>query len=145
MRSTTLGCAGGGGNDSFVAISDVRLPSDSETVRAKSVQECRLACLSNCSCTAYAFGDKCSIWKGDLLNINKLLPDERLGNYLYLKLAASEIETDGQKGKIIWIVVGILVGLCFLLGIVAVFLRRRYFLERPVKWKILWCCSDIET
>ncbi|KAL4278354.1 hypothetical protein GQ457_03G006010 [Hibiscus cannabinus] len=84
-----------------------------------SSMECKSTCLKNCSSTAYAFEDnRCSIWIGDLLNLQQLGQDDTTGNVLYIKLAASEIdsETSPTNTKRV-IVVAIVVSTGLLLGL----------------------------
>ncbi|GMN53823.1 hypothetical protein TIFTF001_022956 [Ficus carica] len=128
VRKTPLQCTSGG-NDRFMTISNVRLPLNSESLEVRNGEECRLACLSNCSCIAYAHDDQCFTWKGNLLNIKQLTASERVGKYLYLRVAASDLtETKVVKRKTPWIVlVLVIVGLFSLLIVVAVFVKRRYF------------------
>ncbi|KAL2980477.1 hypothetical protein AAZX31_13G231400 [Glycine max] len=60
-------------------------------------QECKVECLKNCSCTAYANSAMnegphgCFLWFGDLIDIRKLINEEAGQLDLYIKLAASEI------------------------------------------------------
>ncbi|PON74865.1 Serine/threonine protein kinase [Trema orientale] len=130
VRKTPLECSKGG-FDEFLVMPNVRLPSNSESLAAQNVVECRLACLSNCSCSAYAYDNQCSIWTGDLFNLKQLSPDERVGKYLHLRLAASDLagfKTSKRKtSPRIAIATVLIVGLFFLSGIVAVFMRRRCF------------------
>lgn len=57
--------------------------------------ECRIECLKNCSCTAYAtldvFGEKpgCLLWFEDLVDVRIL--KENGNNTLYLRVTASEL------------------------------------------------------
>ncbi|KAK1283265.1 G-type lectin S-receptor-like serine/threonine-protein kinase [Acorus calamus] len=38
----------------------------------RSIQDCKSACLSNCSCTAYAYGSGCFLWHGGLVNLQQV-------------------------------------------------------------------------
>ncbi|PON74866.1 Tyrosine-protein kinase [Trema orientale] len=106
---------------------DYRLTaSGSESLAAQNTEECRLACLSNCSCTAYAYDEKCFIWKGDLFHLVPRSPHES-GPYLHLRIAASHLtETKVANRKTTWIVTQNFWG-CFFLGVVLVFVRKKYF------------------
>jgi hypothetical protein len=44
------------------------LQRNNPSIKASSAQDCRLACLRSCNCTAYSYGSHCSLWYGDLLN-----------------------------------------------------------------------------
>ncbi|KAK8529637.1 hypothetical protein V6N12_060414 [Hibiscus sabdariffa] len=62
---------------------------------ADTNMECKSTCLENCSCTAYAFeNNRCSIWIGDLLNLQQLGQDYTTWKVLYIKLEASEISNE---------------------------------------------------
>ncbi|GFZ12437.1 lectin protein kinase family protein [Actinidia rufa] len=81
-----------GQKDRFVRISKVRLPVNPIVLQV-SPGVCESACLSNCSCSAYAYGDDgCSIWIEDLLNMQQLKSNDPNGRDLYLKLASSEFQ-----------------------------------------------------
>ena len=94
-RKTILKC----GNDTvangkrakFWEMPNMKLPEHPQTVAVGSSSECESTCLNNCSCTAYAYGDHCSIWIVDLLNLQQLTSADTNGGILYLKLAASEL------------------------------------------------------
>ncbi|KAL4649274.1 hypothetical protein ACB092_01G003800 [Castanea dentata] len=83
-----------------------------------NLNECRVRCLNNCSCTAYANSDiknggsGCAMWFGDLIDIRQVAAN---GQYppmqdIYIRMPASEQvnrkeEKDKQKTKLIVIVV----------------------------------------
>ncbi|KAK1375202.1 Receptor-like serine/threonine-protein kinase [Heracleum sosnowskyi] len=48
----------------------ISMPANPETLNLNSTYACQLACLGNCSCTAYSFSNgSCSLWTGDLLDM----------------------------------------------------------------------------
>jgi hypothetical protein len=62
--------------------------------------------LSNCSCTAYSYGQGgCSVWHGDLTNVAA----DDSGEILYLRLAAKEVQSwkDHKHGMIISVSVAV--------------------------------------
>ncbi|KAL4201847.1 hypothetical protein AMTRI_Chr02g260740 [Amborella trichopoda] len=72
-----------------------------------SAEERRSACLRNSSCTAYKYGNSCSIWIDDLLNAKQDSGDNLQG--VYLKLAAAElanIDKPGKKNRVTGVVAG---------------------------------------
>ena len=87
-RNTSLKC---GKRDKFWEMPNMKLPDHPQTLAVGRSSECESTCLNNCSCTAYAYGDHCSIWIGDLLNLQQLTSADTNGETLYLKLAASEL------------------------------------------------------
>ncbi|KAF3457366.1 hypothetical protein FNV43_RR02023 [Rhamnella rubrinervis] len=134
QRKTKLRCKNNittnGERDIFLLIPSVSFPEAARSVTATSALECETTCLNDCSCTAYAFDSTgCSIWIGDLFNLNELSEKESTGTKLYVRLAASELPITPKKnniGILIGVVVCVVAGLAFLLGlIVFVVLRQR--------------------
>ncbi|KAK9152116.1 hypothetical protein Syun_010425 [Stephania yunnanensis] len=116
VRRTSLQC---GNEDSFLKMSNMGLPQiSSQSTNALAVdnaEKCKLVCLQNCSCSAYAYDTnsistrgsiQCLLWYGNLMNIEQLVVDK--GNDLYIKLARSQGHDLGSKTKAstIWIIVG---------------------------------------
>ncbi|CAN1780030.1 G-type lectin S-receptor-like serine/threonine-protein kinase At4g27290 [Linum perenne] len=103
VRKTELNCSG----DGFVKHSGIKMPQTRNSSWfnvSMSLEECKEACIRNCSCTAYANldirngGSGCLIWFTDLLDI-RVLYDNRQD--LYIRMAASDIgrNNDGRKSK----------------------------------------------
>ncbi|KAK7324627.1 hypothetical protein VNO77_28343 [Canavalia gladiata] len=127
VRDTPLNCH----NDGFVKYIKMKVPDTeySWLNQNMTLRECRVKCLSNCSCTAYTnsdirgAGSGCAMWFGDLKDL-RLQPDA--GQDLYVRVPASLLETNNRgKAK-----VGIAAGsttsiLCFLLLALYVLCRRR--------------------
>ncbi|CAN1347412.1 G-type lectin S-receptor-like serine/threonine-protein kinase At4g27290 [Linum perenne] len=99
VRRTELMCSG----DGFLKHTGVKLPetrNKSWFNVTMSLDECRDACLRNCSCTAYANldvrngGTGCLIWFAELLDIRELYEN---GESLYIRMAASEIVTSATN------------------------------------------------
>ncbi|KAJ0975391.1 hypothetical protein J5N97_017356 [Dioscorea zingiberensis] len=92
-RNTPLQCGGNTSSayveqDKFLPISSVRLPADAQQFQAGiNVDECEQACLNNCSCTAYSYGNTtCSLWYGGLLNLQDEYDGADGAGTLYLRL-----------------------------------------------------------
>lgn len=92
IRRTPLNCHEG---DGFLKYSGVQLP-DTEHALANStmsLQECRVACTTNFSCTAYAslnisHGETgCLRWFGDLVYMRYISPRQDV----YIRMAKSEL------------------------------------------------------
>ncbi|KAF3973140.1 hypothetical protein CMV_003426 [Castanea mollissima] len=96
-RKTSLQCGNdslaNGKRDEFWEMPNMKLPDHPQTVAVGNSSECESTYLNNCSCTAYAYGHHCSIWIGDLLNLQQLTSSDTNGGTLYLKLAASELSS----------------------------------------------------
>ncbi|GJR90583.1 G-type lectin S-receptor-like serine/threonine-protein kinase [Tanacetum coccineum] len=92
-RSRPLDCGPGEG---FLKFSSMKLPDTQTAVytRNMSLQDCEVACKTNCSCTAYANpnitpgGVGCLLWFDDLID-TRVYPQN--GQDLYVRLAASEL------------------------------------------------------
>ncbi|KAK4844905.1 hypothetical protein QYF36_025914 [Acer negundo] len=101
-----------------------------QSVPVRSIQECGKTCLNDCSFTAYAYEkDECSIWVGNLLNLQKLAKGDPNGKTVYIKLADSEFSSANDninKGTVSGGVVGsIVASLVILSFIMFVYLRKR--------------------
>ncbi|KAJ0983577.1 hypothetical protein J5N97_011832 [Dioscorea zingiberensis] len=132
VRNTKLQCAGNTSaakveKDVFFQMSIVRLPDSGQNIQTEtSADGCELACLNNCSCTAYSYGSKCTLWYGDLLN----LQDQYVGSdggTLYIRLAASELPSHRKNRRITWVVAGGVAGFlaCVVVVWILVVWRRR--------------------
>jgi hypothetical protein len=91
-----------GKKDWFMKIPFLRLPGNSKAYSAASARYCEVACMNNCSCTAYAYNSSgyCMIWEGALLNLQQLLDG---GEIMYLRRAADEHQsTKGEKSTQIY-------------------------------------------
>ncbi|OEL15522.1 G-type lectin S-receptor-like serine/threonine-protein kinase [Dichanthelium oligosanthes] len=99
VRNNPLDCTTSNSNmtsstDVFHTIPCVTLPYDPRSIEDVTTQsKCAEACLSDCSCTAYSFkNSRCSIWLGDLLNLNQDNGNSITSEYvLYLRLATKDL------------------------------------------------------
>jgi hypothetical protein len=64
--------------------------------------KCQLECMKNCSCTAYTYSvlDGCSLWYGNLTNMQDGYNNGSGAGTLYLRVAASELESTNSSGMI---------------------------------------------
>ncbi|XP_010051402.2 G-type lectin S-receptor-like serine/threonine-protein kinase At2g19130 [Eucalyptus grandis] len=127
-RNSDLNCAANASNaerDRFSLISNMIWPDDPISLDVWSNTECQAACLSNCSCTAYAFeGNACSIWIGDLFNAQQLSQNGTGGISFYLRRAASDVQDTSKKSNVIAIVAGSVSSTVAILAIVFFGIRR---------------------
>ncbi|KAK9107006.1 hypothetical protein Syun_023017 [Stephania yunnanensis] len=84
-RNTVLEC----GRDGFLLMRNVSLPLNSRTLAVSSAGECRSACLSNCSCNGYSYGNQCWAWYSGLYNVKQA---DVVGGDFYLRLADSDVK-----------------------------------------------------
>jgi hypothetical protein len=107
VRKSPLQCENNtyaNGKDWFMNIPFLRLPVNSKAYSAASARNCEVACMNNCSCTAYAYNSSgyCVIWEGAILNLQQLSDG---GEIMYLKLAANEHQsTKGEKSTQIYVI-----------------------------------------
>ncbi|THU64329.1 hypothetical protein C4D60_Mb01t25310 [Musa balbisiana] len=126
VRRTPLRC---GERDGFLVLSSTQPPAN--PVRMSTIggrEECRTACLRNCSCTAYAYHSECSIWQGDLVNLKYLgSSNGAKSGAIYLRVDASELaENDHKKRENkAMIVVGAVSGVAAI-AVVVLLLALRY-------------------
>ncbi|XP_024021006.1 G-type lectin S-receptor-like serine/threonine-protein kinase At2g19130 [Morus notabilis] len=118
IRKTELQCENyylsNSEKDRFLELPSMLLPKSDQSMQVESVTACELTCLNNCSCTAYAYDNNaCSIWKGDLLDLQQLKAGDNNGRTLNIRLASSDypnskrlIRSASNKALIIGVVVG---------------------------------------
>uniref|UniRef100_J3L6M2 Receptor-like serine/threonine-protein kinase n=1 Tax=Oryza brachyantha TaxID=4533 RepID=J3L6M2_ORYBR len=135
-RSTALQCGGGAQpaerktkSDRFFTMPDVNLPAGGVSAAgaaASSAHDCELACLANCSCSAYSYNGSCSLWHGDLISLRDMTGAGNGGYRISIRLAASEFSGSGSTKKlIIGVVVAGVVAAVTLAVVVTVLVRRR--------------------
>ncbi|ONK71784.1 uncharacterized protein A4U43_C04F12350 [Asparagus officinalis] len=119
-----------GEKDGFLPIPNVHLPADSkQRLGGKGAEECELACLKNCSRTAYAYESGCSIWSGDIRNLQSLSEGDNRAGTLYLRLAASDLpkKTDEMKSiRRIAVSAATAIVLSAIIALTLIFFRRRH-------------------
>ncbi|KAK7331834.1 hypothetical protein VNO80_28575 [Phaseolus coccineus] len=135
IRRTPLNCTQG---DRFQKLSWVKLPMLLQfwTNKSKNLEECKVECLKNCSCTAYANSalnegpHGCLLWFGDLTDIRHLINEEGVQLDLYVRLAASEIESTANASKRRYIALIISVPVALLLCCIIFYLSKKYIKRR---------------
>jgi hypothetical protein len=130
VRKTSLDCENG---DGFARYSNIKLPDTKSSWYDKSMdlEECKMVCLRNCSCVAYARLDLstrsgCLLWFGDLIDLRDY-PDD--GQEIYVRLASSEIKLhadSSKKKRVMYILSFVLaIGLLALGGCVLFYCRKK--------------------
>uniref|UniRef100_A0A0D9WGJ7 Receptor-like serine/threonine-protein kinase n=1 Tax=Leersia perrieri TaxID=77586 RepID=A0A0D9WGJ7_9ORYZ len=96
--------------DRFYVMNNVKLPDWSHSVPVESVGYCKVACLNNCSCSAYSYNGTCLLWYTDLVNLQDSLDDS--GDTIFIRLAASELpDSKTKKLRVVFIIIGGLIAL----------------------------------
>ncbi|XP_054777769.1 G-type lectin S-receptor-like serine/threonine-protein kinase At1g11330 [Prosopis cineraria] len=93
--------------DGFVQLENTKVPDLlNGTFTVSALPDCRIHCLNNCSCLAYAYdaGIGCMMWSENLIDIQRFSND---GLNLYIRLANSELEEKSNLAVIISIPVTI--------------------------------------
>uniref|UniRef100_A0ACD5W212 Uncharacterized protein n=1 Tax=Avena sativa TaxID=4498 RepID=A0ACD5W212_AVESA len=123
-RNNTLQCNG----DRFTDMPRMRLPDSDNRQKLSIVEEsqCESACVNDCSCTAYAHtpSDGCSLWRGNLTNMQDEFDGSGVGT-LHLRLAASEFESNSSSGHKMILLAYILPPVAFLIFCLASFIWIR--------------------
>ncbi|KAK7328006.1 hypothetical protein VNO77_22100 [Canavalia gladiata] len=135
IRRTPLNCTQG---DEFQKLSWVKLPMLLQfwSNSIMSLEECKVECLKNCSCTAFANSAMnggphgCLLWFGDLIDIRLLISEEGPQLDLYVRLAASEIESTANASKRTKMALIISAPLALLLLCIIFYLHRKYTKRR---------------
>ncbi|XP_020095223.1 G-type lectin S-receptor-like serine/threonine-protein kinase At2g19130 [Ananas comosus] len=146
-RKTQLKCGtksnlngGGEERDGFFMMINMRLPSNGEKLKVRNAEECEMACLNNCSCSAYSFDTSCLIWTANLQNLQQLYSGDQGGGMLYLRLAAADLPSTNNSHKVKTVVTVSLVG--GLLGIIVIVLFGLIWLRR--RWRKSQIVSKVE-
>ncbi|PKA52401.1 G-type lectin S-receptor-like serine/threonine-protein kinase [Apostasia shenzhenica] len=124
-RKTSLKCE----RDGFLGMQNMKITSDPKMLMMANITDqdkCRIACLNNCSCTAYSFSYSdggCMIWIGDIRNLQQLSESDSNGATFHLRLAASDIpssnkEDRGTRKAVKPIIIGVSVGILVLSSII---------------------------
>ncbi|KAI3457036.1 hypothetical protein Pfo_013699 [Paulownia fortunei] len=126
VRRTPLNCQ----DDVFLSYSGIKMPDSQFTWfnESLSLEECKAVCSRNCSCMAYSNldirrgGSGCLLWFGDLVDIRQLSGEEQV---IYIRMAASELDSNGKKGKTLIVILTSLAGIVLLGLSLVLFIWKR--------------------
>lgn len=91
LRKTSLQCESGEKPDKFVEMPHMEFNADATKLDVSDAKDCESACYKHCNCTAYAFSGGCSLWQGDLVNLQQVDGGENIASgTLYVRVADSE-------------------------------------------------------
>ncbi|KAE8652691.1 hypothetical protein Csa_013468 [Cucumis sativus] len=118
--------------EGFRKISNVKWPDSSgEFVKIKlGTQNCEKECLNNCSCLAYGalkipgIGASCVNWFGKLIDI-RFNRDAGTGEDLFVRVAASELESSNKKSGVAVVVAMVIISILIFLALISWFIIRR--------------------
>ncbi|KAL0535111.1 hypothetical protein IC582_029434 [Cucumis melo] len=137
VRKTTLKCENQLNNntdakeDGFLKLGMVKVPFFAEWSNAPvSIDDCRLKCLRNCSCSSYAFENGiCMHWINDLIDIQQF---DGVGANLYLRIASADLPTNSVRNKK-GIIIAIVIPVTLVIFIIAIFLCWKRKINRQEK------------
>ncbi|KAL5730611.1 hypothetical protein ACHQM5_003412 [Ranunculus cassubicifolius] len=139
-RQIPVECSKGEG---FNRVTEVKLPdttTGSWVNTSMNLEECRIKCLNDCACMAYANSDiraggsGCILWFNftDLMDMRKL---NRVGHDLYIRMAASELDSEGDSRMKVRLI--LVVSITFAGGVIALsvgtFIRKKRSLKGGTK------------
>ncbi|KAK1372647.1 hypothetical protein POM88_028840 [Heracleum sosnowskyi] len=118
--------------DIFQEHSYVKWPDNPQALSAVNSVGCKFNCLSNISCTAYAYYEKaCFTWNGDLFNMQQLSVDDNSGRIIYIRVHSSEFPKNKMKN--IYTVVGGSIATVLVFSCLLLIAIRRYKLGRATE------------
>uniref|UniRef100_A0A5B7BKI8 Putative G-type lectin S-receptor-like serine/threonine-protein kinase SD1-1 n=1 Tax=Davidia involucrata TaxID=16924 RepID=A0A5B7BKI8_DAVIN len=128
VRKNPLNCPKGEG---FVKLKGVEIPDllQFRMNTSMTLKECKMECLKNCSCTAYANsnttggGIGCLLWYGDLIDIKRFT--ESGNQNLYVRVTASELADSRKKRQLVLVMVAASIALVLLLLASGIIWKRR--------------------
>uniref|UniRef100_A0ACD5VXZ9 Uncharacterized protein n=1 Tax=Avena sativa TaxID=4498 RepID=A0ACD5VXZ9_AVESA len=127
-------------HDRFYTMPNVKLPSNAQgVVAAASARDCELACLGNCSCTAYAYNGGCSLWHDGLINLQDTSSTAGTGSgIIQIRLAASEFTSTGHNKKLIigFVAAAVVVAAVTAIALAAVLVLRSRRSKGPTRAKL---------
>ncbi|KAI6673091.1 hypothetical protein NL676_000997 [Syzygium grande] len=82
--------------DNFFLMPNTRFPKNSDSFMVENIDACRSLCLSNCSCSAYAYTANCLIWTDEKFLVERSADDAILGDF-YVRIAASGLKAESKK------------------------------------------------
>ncbi|KAJ0110542.1 hypothetical protein Patl1_02264 [Pistacia atlantica] len=86
-----------GEKDKFLVMPNIRFTESAKSLAVDTFEDCEFACLSKCSCNAFAYDNGCLIWEADIYNLQQLASNSMTGRHLHLRSAASDWV--GTRGK----------------------------------------------
>ncbi|XP_056172880.1 G-type lectin S-receptor-like serine/threonine-protein kinase At4g27290 isoform X2 [Syzygium oleosum] len=133
IRKIPLNCSQ---REGFMKLSQVKLPDlvDFQLFKNMSLGECKVECLKNCSCTAYANSDirgaGCLMWFGDLIDIRAIDVTDN-GQYLFLRLPDSELDSiHSPSKKLVTIIVASAISGLLIVGMTLIIIWKRRMKRR---------------
>ncbi|KAL8506090.1 hypothetical protein ACS0TY_017084 [Phlomoides rotata] len=108
----------GKNGDAFLKYFGIKLPNTHHSWydMSMTLKECKVVCLNNCSCMAYASLDirrgenGCLLWFGNLVDIREMAP----GHEIYIRMASCELDSGERKREIVIVISSLATGILLL-------------------------------
>ncbi|KAL3715112.1 hypothetical protein ACJRO7_006931 [Eucalyptus globulus] len=114
--------------DIFFLMTRTQLPNNYDSLVVENIDACRLLCLSNCSCSAFAYTANCRIWTDDRFLVQRSANDGVFKDF-YVRIAVLDWKEEiKKKGKpSLKFIAAVVVSLAFLvlLSVSLVTIRTR--------------------
>ncbi|ESQ54545.1 hypothetical protein EUTSA_v10024431mg [Eutrema salsugineum] len=137
VHETPTNC---GKKDIFVRFPGMKLPDTSwswyDSRNKMTLEDCRIKCSSNCSCTAYANtdiregGKGCLLWFGDLVDMREY---SSFGQDVYIRMGFAKKEFKGREK--VGMVVGSVMSIAVVLVAVFACCRKRILKRYRENWR----------
>ncbi|XP_057790524.1 G-type lectin S-receptor-like serine/threonine-protein kinase At4g27290 isoform X2 [Salvia miltiorrhiza] len=126
IRRTPFNCQDG---NVFLKYSGIKLPDTERSWynASMSLEECKVACSTDCSCTAYASPNinngerECLLWFGDLVDVREMSP----GQDIYIRMAKSGLDSGSRKREILIVTLSLVIGILILGLSLLLFYQKR--------------------
>ncbi|KAF8038640.1 hypothetical protein BT93_B1238 [Corymbia citriodora subsp. variegata] len=82
--------------DNFFLMPNTSFPKNSDSFVVENIEACRSFCLSNCSCSAYAYTANCLIWTDEKFSVQRSADDAVLRDF-YVRIAGSGLKEENKK------------------------------------------------
>ncbi|WOG83051.1 hypothetical protein DCAR_0102225 [Daucus carota subsp. sativus] len=110
--------------DIFQKYTCMKWPDNRQAISTENAAGCKSNCLSNISCTAYAYYENsCSTWDGDLFNMQQLSVNDTNCRVIFIRLHSSD-SSNNNEGIISGIVGGSIAIVLVFSGLLLIVIRR---------------------
>ncbi|MBA0705535.1 hypothetical protein Golax_017726, partial [Gossypium laxum] len=137
-----------GAEDGFRMLSKVVLPKDPLPLHVQTLSDCRSSCLNNCSCAGFSYiNQSCSIWIGELRNLQQLSADDISGTDFFLKLPAADLGTGKRtpsKRKQLIIIISVTISASILASALFIWKVKMKMHKRTVHEPVQYLCTQTE-
>ncbi|MBA0550100.1 hypothetical protein Golob_021077, partial [Gossypium lobatum] len=117
-------------------------------LHVQTLSDCRSSCLNNCSCAGFSYiNQSCSIWIGELRNLQQLSADDISGTDFFLKLPAADLGTGKRtpsKRKQLIIIISVTISASILASALFIWKVKMKMHKRTVHEPVQYLCTQTE-